>query len=260
MHSTLAKCCSTHFSWNYYGCMGMLDDTCVRALWYPDWEGDNTKCVRDGNEPLYMTENKIVYLFSTKADCCQEHYSWNYEECVGSAASNSGQKYYPDWLGDDTCKNDGAAPTYMVKNPNMWLQDTLSDCCTKNYGWKMRECMKGSSSSGLYYPDWEGSNNGCINDGKEPNYMAAKPDRWMHSTLATCCEKYYSYDLATCNGSSGSSGSRKWFMDWASMKCVQDCEGASPCVGLANSWDLKYDTKSECCKERMWWDTPTCNG
>ena len=29
------------------------------ALWYPDWEGTNSGCKRDGNEPLYMTENAV---------------------------------------------------------------------------------------------------------------------------------------------------------------------------------------------------------
>ena len=108
-------------------------------------------------EPLYMLENPIQYFFNTKADCCEvslidhimpcalslvhqisqrthlmikkEHYDWNLSECMGTTASTSTGKYYPDWLGDDICKNDGSAPEYMVLNPTMWLHDTLSDCC-----------------------------------------------------------------------------------------------------------------------------------
>jgi hypothetical protein len=172
MHSTLDSCCSAHFAWNYDVCMGKLDETCVRAFWYPDWEGENIKCKRDGNEPLYMTDNPTMYMFNQKKDCCAEHYSWNLAECMGTAASTSAGKYYPDWLGDNMCKNDGAAPTYMTLNPTMWLHDTLSDCCTKNYGWKMKECMGASApaSSGLYYPDWSGDNEGCLADGNEPQY------------------------------------------------------------------------------------------
>jgi hypothetical protein len=43
---------------------------------------------------------------------------------------------------------------------------------TKNYGWKMKECMGASApaSSGLYYPDWSGDNEGCLADGNEPQY------------------------------------------------------------------------------------------
>jgi hypothetical protein len=263
MHSTLDKCCSTHFAWNYDGCMGLLDDTCARALWYPDWEGENVGCVRDGNEPLYMTENNIAYLFSTKADCCTEHYSWDIAECMGTSTGGSGKQYYADWLDSDTCVNDGSAPTYMVQNPTMWLFESLSACCTKNYSWKMSECMNGGTApapapgSGLYYPDWAGANDGCLNDGNEPEYMAKNPSQWMHSTLAACCEKNYGYDLNGCNGTSGT-GSNKWYMNFSTGKCVQDCDGAAPCDGLANSWDIKYDTQSKCCQERSWWDTASC--
>lgn len=109
--------------------MGSLDQTCVRALWYPDWEGTNTGCTRDGDEPLYMTQNPVSYLFSTKADCCNEFYYWDLETCLGGSAASSGNKYYADWVGDDTCKNDGRAPQYMVLNPTVWLYDTLSKCC-----------------------------------------------------------------------------------------------------------------------------------
>lgn len=77
-----------------------------------------------------MTQNPTYYLFSTKADCCAEYYYWNIEECFGEGeAAGSGNKYYADWLGDDTCKNDGRAPAYMVSNPTLWLYDTLSECC-----------------------------------------------------------------------------------------------------------------------------------
>lgn len=265
MHSTLEKCCSTHFAWNYNGCMGKLDDTCARALWYPDWEGANAGCTRDGNEPLYMTENAPHYLFSTKADCCNEHYSWNIAECMGSSAGNSGGKYYPDWLGDDTCVNDGSAPDYMVNNPDMWLHDTLESCCSKNYSWKLAECNNGGtapssgSGSGMYYPDWAGDNEGCLNDGAEPDYMVNNPTLWMFSTLDACCEKHYAYNLAGCTGASGSSGTNKFYMDWNASKCVQDCVGAAPCGGLAESWDAKFDTKSECCSEKMSWDKQACN-
>ena len=54
------------------------------------------------------------------------------------------------------------------------------------------------AGSGLFYPDWAGTNKGCLNDGNEPNYMAANPTQWMHSTLDSCCKKYYFYDHAKC--------------------------------------------------------------
>lgn len=91
---------------------------------------------------------------------------------MGNTTSTSSGKFYPDWIGDDTCKNDGSAPEYMVLNPTMWLHDTLSDCCKANYAWKMYDCMGTTpvASTGKFYPDWSGSNEGCLNDGGEPQY------------------------------------------------------------------------------------------
>jgi hypothetical protein len=256
MSSTLDKCCTTYFGWNYDGCMGLLDDTCARELWYPDWEGDNVGCLRDGEEPYYMTANSMAYLFSSRADCCSEHYEWNYDDCVGAAATTSGL-YYPDWTsGDNVCKNDGNAPDYMVKNPSYWLHSTLTPCCEANFAWNLEECTGTTETltSGLYFPDWEGTNTGCLNDGTQPDYMSKNPDMWMHATLAECCDENYSWDLSTCLGGAAATGTSKWFMDYDANKCVQDCVGASPCGGLAESWDLLYDSQSSCCDERNWWN------
>eukprot|EP00956_Cyclotella_meneghiniana_P019802 scaffold34431_cov24-Cyclotella_meneghiniana.AAC.2 len=176
LFSTLDKCCSQHFTWNYESCMGTLDQTCARALWYPDFTGSNTGCLRDGNEPLYMTQNPTVYLYNTKADCCKEFYYFDYSTCIGSTSSNSGTSYYADWLGDNTCNNDSKAPSYMVHNPTMWLYDTLAECCAAHYTWKSNECLGATTSalSGLYYPDWSGDNEGCLNDGSDRMWWDTK--------------------------------------------------------------------------------------
>ena len=125
-----------------------------------------------------------------------------------------------------------------------------------NFDWKMVDCM-GTGSTFIYYPDWSGSNEGCLNDGNEPRYMLYNPSLWMQETLTACCEKYYPYNLATCTGST-SAGSTKFYMDWEADVCVQDCEGAAPCGGLAESWDIKYDTKINCCEENMPFDKKKC--
>jgi hypothetical protein len=44
----------------------------------------------------------------------------------------------------------------MVLNAEMWLQDTLTDCCSTYYSRKLKECVAtASASSGKYYPGWE---------------------------------------------------------------------------------------------------------
>jgi hypothetical protein len=59
---------------------------------------------RDGNEPLYMMENAPHYLFSTKADCCKERYSWNiasawdpWQEAVEASTTRLAGRQYGQW-------------------------------------------------------------------------------------------------------------------------------------------------------------------
>lgn len=265
LFSTLDKCCSTHFSWNYGGCMGTLDDTCARAYWYPDWEGANEGCVRDGNEPTYMTDNPTHYFFNTKADCCDEHYSWNKVACMGGSSSSasgagSGTSWYADWTsGDETCKNDGNAPDYMVNNPTTWLYTTQESCCDRYFSYQKSDCMGTSAAaaaSGKFYPDWAGSNEGCLEDtasSPAPDYMAGSTT-WLFDTLDACCEQHYSWAEASCKGSSATAGTDEWYVVWDSpAKCVKNCATGSGtgCGGLAETWDTLYSSQQVCCNTRV---------
>jgi hypothetical protein len=108
--------------------MGLVPKTCLAGLFYPDWEGKDEGCLDNGMEPAYMMRNPYGYLFNTQEDCCREHYSWNYKTCMG-IETGSGDKWYPDWEGDNNCKNDGGAPKYMVETASIWLEDSLESCC-----------------------------------------------------------------------------------------------------------------------------------
>ncbi|KAL3798157.1 hypothetical protein HJC23_005718 [Cyclotella cryptica] len=250
--------------WNYDACVALLDDTCTNALWYPDWEGVNAGCLQDGNEPFYMTRNG--YLFNVRSDCCDQFYWWNYDACMsintGTAStivSPVSALYYPDWEGANAgCLNDGKEPEYIANNPTLWMYKTLSECCKVTIAGSSPKCMSAATAptptasvplpgSGLYYPDWEGANTGCLNDGQEPEYMASNPTLWMYTTLSECCEMNYAWSLSRCDPSKFTQSNR-WCMSWSSNKCVQGCE----------SWDYKYNSKIECCTQRMWWDKTAC--
>merc|ERR1712194_335289 len=117
MSSTLTKCCTTYFQWNFDVCMGNERGVCSRALWYPDWEGSNAGCVNDGNEPKYMTALQNVGL------------------------------YYPDFAGSkDICVTGGGQPTYMNNSPSIWMHETLKECCTTNYNYNLKECIESGST------------------------------------------------------------------------------------------------------------------
>jgi len=281
LSSTLDKCCSTYFSWNMPVCLNQLRGICARALYYPDWDGANTGCIDDGNEPEYMTNNPVGYLYVSLADCCEQHYFWDKETCLGAAATQNTHLWYPDWGGaEHVCKTGGGQPKYMNTNPTIWMHATLRECCTRNYNWNFDECIgshpsgsssSGSSSSGsssasgLYYPDWSaGSANVCKNDGNQPNYMTQNPTNWMHSTLKACCTTRFGWDptcltasITTSGGTTTTTttvatGTGRWYKRSEDWICVQDCVGVDPCGGLADPWEeTDYATRRECCRSMV---------
>ena len=162
--STLDRCCTTFFGWNYDGCIGSAPGMCARALFYPDWHGSDEGCVDDGNEPTYMTDNAMFYIFSQLEDCCNDNYASTFDTCMGSAASSKNNGlYYPDFDSTDhVCRNNGKQPGYMNNSPTHWMHTTLAACCTTNYNWNYDNCIGSDPSSatstvasptgGLYYP------------------------------------------------------------------------------------------------------------
>lgn len=261
LYSTLDKCCSTHFGWNYLACMGQLDNVCARSLWYPDWSGADEGCLDDGNEPSYMTENPTYYMFASKVECCEQHYNWKYVECVGTKTSANKGLYYPDFdSSDHVCRNDGQQPMYMDQSPEWWMHKDLKECCATNYSWNYEECIGSDPNAtpvanpdtdGKYFPDWLGSEQMCKNDGTQPPYMSKNPDMWMYDTLDECCKARYSWKYDSCRGATGATnGTGQWVKNFAG-----DCRE----VGTIDSSDYNsnantYDTKKACCKNEKWWD------
>jgi len=272
LFTTLEKCCSTHASWNKEVCVGSHPQECATTLWYPDWAGTNKGCLRDGNEPLYMVQNPSNFIFSDKASCCAEHYSWNEASCLGgiggtsishsTATASSGKKYYADWTsGDDTCKNDGAAPEYMINNEKTWLWDTLSDCCEKHFSYKLADCKGSTTTStnvGKFYPDWEGQTKVCWENTSASPAPLTLTDAYFYKTLDECCEMHFSWNEDNCKrgGSSAATatGTDKWYVKWSDGTCLKDCAvGGTDCGGFAGYYESNnlHDTKAKCCSTHL---------
>lgn len=53
-----------------------------------------------------------------------------------------------------------------------------------------------------FYPDWKGAGSGKrLHDGNAPTYM--KKGKYIKESLASCCKRWYSWDVHTCMGDSG---------------------------------------------------------
>ena len=70
------------------------------------------------------------------------------------------------------CRNDGNEPDYMASDPTKWLSSSLEACCKKWFGGYIYNACIGkypqdsTCVKSAYYPDWHGSNDGCVDDGK----------------------------------------------------------------------------------------------
>jgi hypothetical protein len=55
-------------------------------------------------------------------------------------------------------------------------------------------------------------------------------------------------------------GTKKYYVDWATFKCVQDCAvgTAAGCGGFADGWNFLHESKEQCCRERVSWDYKEC--
>jgi len=187
----------------------------------------------------------------------------------------------------------------MKAQPNTWLYTKLEDCCARYFSWAKTACMNaggnanspvtlptgnaGSAGNKVYYPDWTTNTIKCLYDGKEPDYMVKNRDAWMYSSIESCCNRYFSWDLKKCVQNSGGNtassnssatssnssaiigGSSRWYVKWESSACVQDCPKtkSSSCGGLAEKWEniTNYGTKEQCCREKLFWiPLTTCTG
>lgn len=67
-----------------------------------------------------------------------------------------------------------------------------------------------------------------------------------------------SYSGQSAYGASRSE-TKKWYMNYQIGKCVQDCSEGDACGGVANFWDMLFDSQATCCQEMNFWN-PTCIG
>jgi hypothetical protein len=194
-------------------------------------------CRNDGNQPQFMSYSPGHWMHGTLVECCKTNYQWNYDDCVGSAptpSANTPSVTHP------------SNPSGVIQSP------TVSGPVVVIY---------------LWYPDWASFNNVCRNDGGESSYMSQNPTLWMYSQQKECCIDRYSWNYDVCmaitspahtpqapSQSNTTPVVAKFYKSWVHKTCVQDCDGAWPCGGQAQSWDYVYDTLNICCDETDWYN------
>lgn len=235
LFTSAEDCCTSHYMWDVQECR---KNSLGSPKWYPNFDTGEGGCKNDGQEPLYM-RRYVDYLFDSQEECCMYYYEWNVDACMNPA------------LAPDPCDY-----TYMeIYNEDFLLADPDLDAAG-------------------YYPDYEGDDQYCLNDGNAPEYMNASPKAWRHKTLSECCLANFQFVFRECMGyNNGDDGelaplspcaeplppaSEKWYVEYyseADPVCVQDCDGEFPCNGRTQSYKELYDTYSECCERHLWYLT-----
>ena len=152
----------------------------------------------------------------------------------------------------------------MVDSAHIRLYDSASACCLAEFGWMENElCVARSNAITVdkYWPDKTKSK--CFMDSKMP---AQDLTVQLYNTAEACCRGSIGWiDIDHCTAvSSGTGaqaqGSSKFYVDWSAQKCVKDCVLGSDttCGGVAENWEILYDSTSECCDQLQWVERKKC--
>ena len=95
----------------------------------------------------------------------------------------------------------------------------------------------------------------CKNDGTAPFWW-----QYRYVSQSSCCTSHFNWAYHDCMGTKPAS-SNKWYIDWSSSKCKQDCEkGAGmSCGGLMpGAWVLLHNSSDACCRAHVLYAVESC--
>ena len=106
LSDSLEACCERFYAWDFDGCTKSSPEL-TNGHFYPDWSGSSSRtCLDSGDIPLYMYSNQKFYLSVTLKECCEKHFDWALNECLGETAVGSND-WYVSWS-DETCVQDSS--------------------------------------------------------------------------------------------------------------------------------------------------------
>jgi len=156
----------------------------------------------------------------------------------------------------------------MEINPTQWLSSSLDACCKKFFGgFFYKQCIGAYPPDAddcnvmLFYPDWNGSNEGCVDEGQEPLYMLGNAQYFLSNTREECCEKFYKWNYYSCTGTTPD-GSGDYYPAWNGSPATCKNDGKMPDYMLNPDnarWYL-FSTLKECCEMHFNYELTKCLG
>lgn len=250
----------------------MGTDLTIPIGYYPAWDG-TTKCLNDADVPDYMRNNPDEWVYDDLDSCCERYYSYDYNECVvnggGDAAALATNKWYVNYI-DQKCEKDcdKSVDATCGGPAKSWksLFDTADGCCESNLSWVATSVCQALSmgvtptGSNKWYVNWK--NEKCMQDcdvGDTCGGHVTDAHVELYDSVGSCCSTRLGWvasekcEADSTNTEISSAGSGDWYVNHQLNRCVQDCEGASPCGGFAKNWDETFGSSSACCVQKMWW-------
>jgi len=134
LSNSIEECCEKFYEWNFYECSGTTPEL-THGEFYPDWSGRGSTCLADGKIPDYMISNQNWYLSTTLEKCCERHFYWSINECLGTTSVGSNDWYVS--YEDVKCVKDcsGAESCGGVAEPWDKLYSTKEKCCKEKLPW-----------------------------------------------------------------------------------------------------------------------------
>eukprot|EP00804_Cyclotella_cryptica_P002188 CCRYP_019581-RA/>CCRYP_019581-RA protein AED:0.06 eAED:0.06 QI:137/1/1/1/1/1/6/278/792 len=126
----------------------------------------------------------------------------------------------------------------------------------------------GTSGTMKFYPNWGVSPARCTMDcdpATDPmcgGIISNPTSMRMYDTAQACCAFWFGWmDNARCVALTTGDSTNKWWVDYSTSSCKQDCltSTASSCGGAPTDLSMKlYDTVTECCSKLGWIQPSTC--
>ena len=144
LSNTREECCKKFYEWNYYECTGTKPQS--SGDYYPDWNGASsssaTTCLNDGKEPKYMFNSPTWYMSSTLKECCERHFHWALNDCMGTQVVGT-EKWYVKYEAL-TCVQDctGGSNSNCGGIAESWdeVLESKKECCDKKM-WYDNKCI-----------------------------------------------------------------------------------------------------------------------
>jgi len=111
-----------------------------------------------------------------------------------------------------------------------------------------------------WYPDWRGASSVCLNDGKAPLYIKVF-GTYYESSLDACCARFFSWDIYTCTGDSGTvPGGFYPAWDVTETKCSNSTETAEDLPDYMRDSPGQWldDDIESCCERHYNWAYSSC--